>query len=496
MNIIQEFDTITAISTPIGTGGVGVIRISGSRCFEIVEKIFPQKLVAGKIHHGWVYDIDTKDSRLGFLPQQQQMTQNTSSIASSLAEEGGISVRGTSARNSGGGYNHDRRIDEVIVLPFKNPNSYTGEDVIEIQCHGGINVVRNILDLVLKNGARLAERGEFTKRAFLNQKIDLSQAEAVCDLIHAKTQNFAIHSAKNLSGVLSENINEIKKDIFEVLSKIIAGIDFPEDVAEPEYDHLQAEFKNAIKKIDSILECAKSSNILRQGIKIAILGKPNVGKSSLFNALLSMNRAIVTDIAGTTRDVLTETLDLDGVPVTLLDTAGIRETSSVEKIEEIGIELTKQYAQEADLILFLFDASTGLNEDDEIILELIKDKNFIILGNKSDLKQSVYRLPFTVYPTSALTKQGFDKLKSKIKEFVGTKSIEDMEFTTNNRQQDCLAKARESLNQALIATQINELQDLISIDVKSALLYLDEITGEVITDDILNNIFDNFCIGK
>ena len=377
VNIIQEFDTITAISTPIGTGGVGVIRISGSKCFEITEKIFPQKLVAGKIHHGWVCD-------------------------------------------------EDKKIDEVIVLPFKNPNSYTGEDVVEIQCHGGINVVRNILDIVLKNGARLAERGEFTKRAFLNHKLDLSQAEAVCDLIHAKTQNFAIHSAKNLSGVLSENINEIKKDIFDVLSRIIAGIDFPDDVAEPEYDYLQGEFQNAIKKINGILDCAKSSNILRQGIKVAILGKPNVGKSSLFNALLSMNRAIVTDIAGTTRDVLTETLDLEGIPVTLLDTAGIRETSSIEKVEKIGIEFSKQYAEEADLILFLFDASTGLNEDDKAILELIKDKNYIVFANKSDLidvKNSICHLPFTIHPLSTTTKQGFDELKSKIKEFVGEKSI-------------------------------------------------------------------------
>lgn len=443
-NIIQEFDTIAAISTPIGTGGVGVIRISGVKSFEITEKIFPQKLIAGKIHHGWIIDCDKK-------------------------------------------------IDEVIVLPFKNPNSYTGEDVVEIQCHGGINVVRNILDLVLKNGARLAERGEFTKRAFLNHKLDLSQAEAVCDLIHAKTQNFAIHSAKNLSGVLSENINEIKKDIFEVLSRIIAGIDFPDDVSEPGYEYLQAEFQNTINKIDNILECAKSSNILRQGIKIAILGKPNVGKSSLFNALLSMNRAIVTDIAGTTRDVLAETLDFDGIPVTLLDTAGIRESSKVEIVEEIGIEFSKQYAQEADLILFLFDASTGLNKDDELILDLINDKNHIKIANKADLSATADKSALNL---STLTKQGFDELKSKIKEFIGTKSTEDIEFTTNNRQQDCLTKAKESLNQALIAAQLKELQDLISIDVKSALLYLDEITGEVITDDILNNIFDNFCIGK
>lgn len=445
LNIIQEFDTITAIATPIGTGGVGVIRISGSKSFEIAEKFFSQPLVAGKIHHGWIID-------------------------------------------------KNKKIDEVIVLPFKNPNSFTGEDVVEIQCHGGINVLRNILDLVLKNGARMAERGEFTKRAFLNHKIDLSQAEAICDLIHAKTQNFAIQSAKNLSGVLAESINEIKKDIFEVLSRIIAGIDFPDDVKEPEYSYLKNEFQTAIDKIDKILLCAKSSNVLRQGIKIAILGKPNVGKSSLFNALLSLNRAIVTDIAGTTRDILTETLDIDGIPVTLIDTAGIREHSQAETVEKIGIEFSKQSADEADLILFLFDAETGINKEDKVILELIKDKNFLKIANKSDLIKEKTGDEFLYLST--LTKEGFEDLKSKIKQFVGEKSIEDTEFITNNRQQDCLEKALESLHQALLATQLNELQDLISIDVKSALLYLDEITGEVITDDILNNIFDNFCIGK
>ena len=445
MNIIQEFDTITAIATPIGTGGVGVIRISGEKSFDIVQKIFAPKLIVGKIHHGWIKD-------------------------------------------------NGKNIDEVIVLPFKNPHSYTGEDVVEIQCHGGINVVRNILDLVLKNGVRPAERGEFTKRAFLNHKLDLSQAEAVCDLIHAKTQNFATQSAKNLSGVLAKKVMEIKKDIFEVLSRIIAGIDFPDDVKEPEYDYLQNEFENSIRKIDEILLCAKASNVLRQGIKIAILGKPNVGKSSLFNALLSLNRAIVTDIAGTTRDILTETLDFDGVPVTLIDTAGIRESSQICKVEEIGIEFSKQSAEDADLILFLYDASTGMNKDDEIILDVIGDKKHIKIANKSDL---------TLTPSSdgnlhlsTLTKLGFSDLKQEIKQFLGTKSIEDTEFITNNRQQDCLIKSRESLQQALLATQIGEMQDLISIDVKSALLYLDEITGEVITDDILNNIFDNFCIGK
>lgn len=444
MNIIQEFDTITAIATPLGTGGVGVIRISGDTSFDIIKKIFSkQNLEAGRIAHGWITD-------------------------------------------------NGKKIDEVLVLPFKAPNSYTGEDVIEIHCHGGINVVRNILDLVLKNGARTAERGEFTKRAFLNKKMDLSQAEAVADLIHAKTRNFAIQSAKNLSGVLGEKISEIKKEIFETLSKIIAGIDFPEDVAEPEYSYLIASFEKALKEIDEILSCAKSSDILRQGVKIAIVGKPNVGKSSLFNKLLNVERAIVTDIAGTTRDVIKENLDWD-VAITLIDTAGIRKSDEVGKVEEIGIEYSKQSADEADLVLFIYDANRGMNDEDKAILDLIKDKNHLIIANKCDLVSEQIDGAINI---SVENGSGIEELKNKIKEIVCNFSSDDTEFITNKRQQDCLEKCKESLVNALDAAKAGELQDLISIDLKSALLYLDEITGEVITDEILENIFSHFCIGK
>lgn len=444
MNIVQEFDTIAAIATPLGTGGVGVIRISGDTSFDIIKKIYSkQNLTAGRISHGWIVD-------------------------------------------------NGKKIDEVIILPFKNPNSYTGEDVIEIHCHGGMNVVRNILDLVLKNGARTAERGEFTKRAFLNKKMDLSQAEAVADLIHAKTRNFAIQSAKNLSGVLGEKISEIKKQIFETLSKIIAGIDFPEDVAEPEYSYLISSFENSLKEIDEILSCAKTSDILRQGVKIAIVGKPNVGKSSLFNKLLNVERAIVTDIAGTTRDVIKENLDWD-VAITLIDTAGIRESDEVGKVEEIGIEYSKQSADEADLVLFIYDASRGMNDEDKAILDLIKNKTHLIIANKCDLIQNKIENAINI---SVETGLGIEDLKNKIKEIVCNFSSDDTEFITNKRQQDCLEKCRESLTNALNAAKMNELQDLISIDLKSALLYLDEITGEVITDEILENIFSHFCIGK
>ena len=252
------------------------------------------------------------------------------------------------------------------------------------------------------------------------------------------------------------------------------------------------DYESEIEKIDKILSNAQSSNIMRQGIKIAIVGKPNVGKSSLFNTLLSLDRAIVTGIAGTTRDVLTETLDL-GIPVTLIDTAGIREDESVDKVEEIGIEYSKQAAKEADLVIFMYDLTSGLSDADEIILDFIKDKKHLIIANKCDLSKE---RPKDAICISAKAELGIEELKQKIKEIILEFSPEDTEFITNKRQQDCLEKAKESLMQAYMAAKINELQDLISIDVKQALLCLDEITGEVITDDILNNIFDNFCIGK
>jgi len=450
MNILQEFDTIAAIATPLGMGGVGVIRISGEKAFEIIEKIFTNPTFEPrKFNHGWIKDNDVA-------------------------------------------------LDEVIVLPFFAPNSYTGENVVEIQCHGGVNVVKNILNLVLKNGARMAEKGEFTKRAFLNKRLDLSQAEAVADIIHSKTSNFARVSVKNLSGVLKEKINEIRNEIFEVLSRITAGIDFPEDVAEPEYSYLIEKFENIINEIDKVLSNANTSNILRQGISVAIVGKPNVGKSSLFNALLSLDRAIVTDIAGTTRDVLKETLDL-GIPVTLVDTAGIRGESD-DKVEAIGIEYSKQSLAEADLVIFVYDSTQGIQKDDQEIYDLVKDKNHIVVANKADkMPPHPNPLPLgegVILNLSALTGEGVNELKQTLTNKVCDIEPDDLEFVTNSRQQVCLSRARASLDQALLAANFHELQDLISIDVKASLLALDELTGELITDDILDNIFDHFCIGK
>ena len=440
-----EFDTISAIATPLGTGGVGIVRISGKNALDTIKKFFSKtEIKPNAITYGWI-------------------------------------VEG------------EKKVDEVVVLYFKAPHSFTGEDVIEIQAHGGVNVLKKILSLTLENGARMAERGEFSKRAFLNGKIDLSKAEAILDIIHAKTAKFASVTAKNLSGRLAQEINSIKKEIFDTLTKIVAGIDFPEDMPEPTYESLKDELESAKHKIEKVLASADNSNILRQGIKVAIVGRPNVGKSSLFNNLLSVERAIVTEIAGTTRDIIQETLDISGIPVTLIDTAGIRD-GEVDKVEKIGIDYTKQTVKDADLTLFLYDSSVGITDEDKQIFELIKDKKYIKIASKSDLckvrsdNEAVY--------LSSQTEENINVLREKIEQAVLKKDLTETEFTTNTRQQECLRRALCSLNIALEAVEREEIQDLISIDVKAALLALDEITGEVITDDILNNIFDNFCIGK
>lgn len=446
MGIKYELDTISAIATPLGIGGVGIVRLSGSRAFMVVEKIFSnKKMFPSKISHGWIKDSDIL-------------------------------------------------VDEVVVLPFKAPNSYTGEDVIEIQCHGGLNVVRKILDLTLQNGARLAERGEFTKRAFLNGKMDLSQAEAVLDLIHSKTEDFALKSASNLSGKLSAEIKKIKEDLFNLYSKIIAAVDFPEDVAEPDYVFIEQNIKKILDSINKILSCTKNSNIQRQGIKIAIVGRPNVGKSSLFNTLLNLERAIVTDIAGTTRDVIQESFDLDGICATIIDTAGIRDAENIDMVESIGIDYTKKCLEDSDIVLFLFDGNDGITKEDEEIFSLVQKKPCIKIASKSDLTNKKYTQD--ILCVSSQTGENIKNLKENIKNLVIEKNDGDVEFITNSRQQESLNLAKEALLQALQETQSLEIQDLISIDLKTALLHLSEISGEVITDEVLNNIFDNFCIGK
>ena len=450
-------DTISAIATVLGNAGVSIIRLSGENSLNVINKIFfinknfkQKDFLPNSITHGYIFDGKTL-------------------------------------------------IDEVIVLYFKSPNSYTGEDVYEIQCHGGVNVTKNILDLTFKNGARLAERGEFTKRAFMNGKLDLSQAEAVLDIISAKTKKFAQLSATNITGKLSEKINKIRDEVITLLTHIVAAIDFPEEVEEPDYDNIKLKINNIIIEIDNILSGSVNSNIMRMGVKIAIAGKPNVGKSSLFNSILDYDRAIVTDVAGTTRDIISENIDIKGIPATIIDTAGIRDIdndSSANAIENIGIEYSKRSINEADVILFVTDLSEEATKEDDEIYNLIKDKKHIVIGTKSDLgiKNKKYNTAINI---SNITKTGVEDLINKLSDLISINTAnDDTEFLTNVRQQESLLKAKASLQNALNGVENCIEQDFVSIDIKSALMSLGEITGDDINQEILNNIFNQFCIGK
>lgn len=438
------FETIAAPATPLSYGGIGVIRISGDDALNIVSKFFNKKIKENLINHGWIID-------------------------------------------------NDKKIDEVIVLYFKAPKSYTGEDVIEIQTHGSPVVIKKILNLLLDSGARLADRGEFTKRAFLNRKMDLTEAEAVLDLINSKTTKSASKNASNLSGALYLEISKMREKIIEILAKITASIDFPEDVKEVSYNEIINSLVPIKEKIENILKNAKNHNILREGINISVIGRPNVGKSSLFNALLNLERAIVTDIAGTTRDTIKESFEIKGILATLTDTAGIREDENIDKVEQIGIKQAKNSITESDIVLLLFDGIEGITKDDREIFELAKGKKSILVATKADIQEIKYENAISI---SSKTGYNIDKLKNLIYEALIDINIDDSEFTTNQRQQKSLKDALDFINNALFAAQNEELQDLISIDIKSALVSLGEISGEVINDEILNGIFEKFCIGK
>ena len=438
------FETITAPATPLSYGGIGVIRISGDKALDIIKLFFNREIKENSINHGWIIE-------------------------------------------------NNEKIDEVIVLYFKAPKSYTGEDVIEIQTHGSPVVIKRILNLILNSGARLADRGEFTKRAFLNHKMDLTEAEAVLELINSKTSKSASKNASNLSGALYKKILDMKDKIVEILAKITASIDFPEDVKEVSYDEIINALEFVKIEIENILKNAKSHNILREGINIAVIGRPNVGKSSLFNKLLNLERAIVTDIAGTTRDIIKESFEIEGIFATLTDTAGIRENEDIDKVEQIGINQAKNSIKDSDIVLLLFDGTKGITKEDEEIFNLAKDKKTILVATKADINDTNYQNAISI---SSKTGFNIDKLKSLIYQNVININVDDTEFTTNQRQQEKLSDALQFINNALFAAQNEELQDLISIDIKSALISLGEISGEVINDEILNGIFEKFCIGK
>lgn len=456
--------TIAAIATPLGAGGIGIIRMSGQDALSIADKVFKSKSKkvlqeqrSHTIHYGWIIDPDTEEV-----------------------------------------------IDEVLMMLMKGPNTYTREDVIEINCHGGMIVIQKILQLLLKNGAQLAEPGEFTKRAFLNGRIDLSQAEAVIDIINAQTELSLQSSISQLGGTLSQKVKNLRQELLEMIAHIEASIDYPEyDMEELTYEMIQSKTEMLLDQVNDFIRTADTGRMIREGIQTVIIGKPNVGKSSLLNALLREQRAIVTDIPGTTRDVLEEYITIQGVPLKLMDTAGIRETADV--VEQIGVEKSKEWMTKSDLVLVMMDASTKFTTEDHEIFKLIEGKRCLVLINKTDLPRKLdikqvfaYVDKEQVLELSVKEGEGMDQLENRLREmfFAGEINVKDDVFITNVRHKDALVKAKSSLETVLETIELEMPEDCLSIDLQSAYEYLGEITGETVGESIIHQIFSQFCLGK
>ena len=459
-------ETIAAISTAMGNGGIGIIRMSGKESFKILEKIFRnnkgEKIDLNKIK-GYTIQYGT--------------------IVDSKTEE---------------------KIDEVLVSFFKNPKSYTREDMCEINSHGGMVVEKQILEQCLKNGAILAEPGEFTKRAFLNGRIDLSQAESIMDLINSKTEKESKASINQLQGDLSNRINEIRHDLLDIMADIEASIDYPEydieELTEEKTIRVLSEIKEELIKLEESFHTGK---LIREGIKTAIIGQPNAGKSSLLNAILKEERAIVSEIEGTTRDTIEEFITIKGIPLKIIDTAGIRKTS--DKIEEIGVKKALDIAKDAELVLVILDNSKDLTEEDKEILKLAESKNSIILLNKVDLKENnlenseeLNKLNKKIIKISAKNGNGIEELYNEIENMFQIKNLEtDGEIIiTNIRHKNQIEYAINNIDEAMNAVKNNLPIDIISISIKQTLEDLGKITGENVSEDIINEIFSKFCLGK
>lgn len=456
--------TIAAISTAPAIGGIGIIRMSGDECFEILNKIF--------------------------IPKHKEKIENIK----------GYTIKYGKVVNP----KTNKIIDEVLVSYFKNPKSYTAEDLCEINSHGGIVVVREILELCLQNGAELAEPGEFTKRAFLNGRIDLTQAEAIIDIINAKTSREAQESANQLEGYLSKKINEIKAKIMDLMVDIEANIDYPEyDVEEVSNNRAEGKLIEVKKDLENLSKTFENGKILKDGIKIAIIGSPNAGKSSLLNSILKEERAIVTDIAGTTRDIIEEQVVIEGIPFKIVDTAGIR--NARDKIEQIGIEKSKKAANEADVVIGVFDSSVELNDEDREILKLLQKKKSIIILNKIDLNidkagnsPEILQASSPVVRLSIKNGDNLDELYHELIKMFNLNQINlgNELLITNVRHKELINKAIESTRMAIDDLNNDMPIDIISINIKQILEHLGEITGDNISEDIIKSIFSKFCLGK
>jgi tRNA modification GTPase len=451
-------DTIAAIATPLGEGGVSVIRISGADAVGIADKSFEP---VGK-------------------------SSSKPSIAQTHTIHYGNVVKG------------GQIIDEVLVAVMRAPRTFTREDVVEITCHGGLLPAKSVLDVILENGARLALPGEFTRRAFLNGRIDLAQAEAVADLIHSRTELAMRAANEQLQGKLSQRINQLRDDLMQTLAHIEAYIDFPEeDIEEETREQLIGRLQHGLSFMDELLRTANEGQILRRGIRAAIVGRPNVGKSSLLNQLLGRDRAIVSPIAGTTRDTIEETANIRGIPVVFIDTAGLRESG--DQLELEGMRRSRQSLERAECVLHVIDASEPLTKADENYLAEFAPKNRIVVLNKIDLPRRVeLQNQSEAVEVCCLTGKGIEELKDKLKAIVwsGDVKMEMLEVMINSRHQDALNRARVATQRTLDAFQADEPIDLVALDLRIAVNAVGEIVGKTTTEDLLDSIFSQFCIGK
>lgn len=454
-------DTIAAISTAIGEAGIAIMRMSGDDSVNIIDEIFVS--ASGK---------------------KMAEAENRKFLYGHIADG-------------------DKLIDEVLVVKMKGPHSYTAEDIVEIHCHGGVVSVKRILNLILSKGARLAEKGEFTKRGFLNGRIDLTQAEAVIDMIKAKTDISFDMGLNQLSGALSEVLNKLKDELVSMQALIVANIDFPdEDIEDAAYHDLMERSDKILEKMDNLLDNSKNSRLLRDGINTVILGKPNVGKSSLLNGLLKYDRAIVTDIAGTTRDIIEDYINLDGVLLKITDTAGIRETD--DEVEKIGVNIAREKLKEADLVIAIFDISRDFDKDDEEILNLIKDKKHITILNKDDLDQKISDEEIEKYfkdnylRLSVMENESVKKIENLIIDlfFDGELQISSDSILSNIRHINALKEAKKALLEVNESLKEKVFLDLIEVDLENVISHISEITGTITTEDILDRVFSDFCIGK